>query len=562
MSATRPIEPEDLLEHVEWLVKLAGKLVVDKHAAEDLAQETMVRALRTRPRSDRALRPWLSTVLRNLTRTRARDDGRRSVREQANSRSEYSTDISEQVSSTTETLGFLMSELHRLDDSFRTVVSLRYMRGLDSNQIAKQLGIPSGTVRWRLKRGLELLRERLASRCGGESQADHRLMLVVGTLLEKQAAVGPMVFISAVLVAVLAIWILASAENEPAARAVLSTQQPQEVEGDGELQGQAFDRFGVGSHVSDRTALLSKPITTDRPEPHQLGPDQVAVRVQVLSPEGAPVSGARFRWSSGRDAWTHSNAKGWAVLMLRPHGDRTRTTFSIEKGGFATRTVRADVQVGEWSLLGSILMTPTQTISGTVIDQAGDPVPNTIVLVGPEHTSQLKQEIVRTGPAAWSEYAIQSHETDVDGRFFMTDVPDVPVRLWAANSDTLFASSEVLAGGASDVQISLEPLPRIDAIAGTILGKNGQPAAFAFLHARPAVTPQQVGGADSDNQTWRTKQPRIETDAAGNFCFVPRILAPHVLIAEDPEDRWQDIRIEGVTPGTGGLQLQFLAELE
>src|SRR6185503_15504395 len=46
----------------------------------------------------------------------------------------------------------------RLEEPLRTAVVLRYLRGLDSRAIGRLQGVPAGTVRWRLKRGLELLR--------------------------------------------------------------------------------------------------------------------------------------------------------------------------------------------------------------------------------------------------------------------------------------------------------------------------------------------------------------------------------------------------------------------
>ena len=40
----------------------------------------------------------------------------------------------------------------------REVVLLRYYEGLNASQISERLGIPAGTVRWRLSRGLDVLR--------------------------------------------------------------------------------------------------------------------------------------------------------------------------------------------------------------------------------------------------------------------------------------------------------------------------------------------------------------------------------------------------------------------
>src|SRR5262245_37649420 len=60
-----PIRPEDLLAHAGWLRSLARSLVRDAAVAQDLAQDTLVAALRHPPADDRPLRPWLARVLRN-----------------------------------------------------------------------------------------------------------------------------------------------------------------------------------------------------------------------------------------------------------------------------------------------------------------------------------------------------------------------------------------------------------------------------------------------------------------------------------------------------------------
>ena len=58
----------ELPSHGRWVRALARSLVLDEAAAEDLAQEVQLAALR-RPGSIRgALAPWLARVTRNLAR--------------------------------------------------------------------------------------------------------------------------------------------------------------------------------------------------------------------------------------------------------------------------------------------------------------------------------------------------------------------------------------------------------------------------------------------------------------------------------------------------------------
>src|SRR5262249_61983448 len=79
-------ERDDWLRHASALRRLAASLLGDEHEAEDLVQETWLRAQRSggagrEPR-------WLRSVLRNLVRDRRRGSGRRAQFERAAARSE------------------------------------------------------------------------------------------------------------------------------------------------------------------------------------------------------------------------------------------------------------------------------------------------------------------------------------------------------------------------------------------------------------------------------------------------------------------------------------------
>ena len=63
-----PLHPESLLEHGPRLRALARRLVHDEHAADDLVQETWVRAVERGPASGATPWQWLARVLRNLAR--------------------------------------------------------------------------------------------------------------------------------------------------------------------------------------------------------------------------------------------------------------------------------------------------------------------------------------------------------------------------------------------------------------------------------------------------------------------------------------------------------------
>lgn len=161
----------DLLAQATWLRRLAATLVAGE-AAEDLVQETWLAALKHPPRRSGPLRPWLARVARNLAANLRRGEARRAQHEgraasaapAESARADDPRSLAEEV----EAQRLLAEAVLRLEEPLRSTVVLRYFRGLDSSAIGRLQGASSGTVRWRLKRGLELLRADLEARSGGE----------------------------------------------------------------------------------------------------------------------------------------------------------------------------------------------------------------------------------------------------------------------------------------------------------------------------------------------------------------------------------------------------------
>ena len=160
------IQPEVLLRESTWLQALAEGIVHDEHAAKDVVQATFLRALTHPPRSAGALRAWLGQVTRRFayrTGDRARW-GRR--REEAAARAEAQPSASDLVT---------RASLHRavvdavlaLDEPQRATVLMRFFEDLPPREIAKRHGVPVATVRSRLRRALDRLRDTLDRTAGG-----------------------------------------------------------------------------------------------------------------------------------------------------------------------------------------------------------------------------------------------------------------------------------------------------------------------------------------------------------------------------------------------------------
>ena len=62
-----------------------------------------------------------------------------------------------------EELELVKKALGRLPERYCTVVSLRYLKGMSNQEMARSLGEPEGTIRNRLFRALRLLRDILTT---------------------------------------------------------------------------------------------------------------------------------------------------------------------------------------------------------------------------------------------------------------------------------------------------------------------------------------------------------------------------------------------------------------
>jgi RNA polymerase sigma-70 factor (ECF subfamily) len=126
----------------------------DAGAAEDIAQESFLAAIRALDRFDRRrpFGPWLHRIVVNraIDWTRARK-----------LRAEVELTESAAASEQSEPGGETLAALARLAPEHRAVIVMRYLLEFTPGEIAEALGLPRGTVNSRLRRGLDALEEEL-----------------------------------------------------------------------------------------------------------------------------------------------------------------------------------------------------------------------------------------------------------------------------------------------------------------------------------------------------------------------------------------------------------------
>lgn len=147
-------------EHAAALWRYALRLTGDRARAEDVVQETLLRAWQhpeVTDDSERSARAWLFTVARNMI-----IDDRRSARFR---NVVGSTDVSgapeqstpDEVNAALDRL-LIADAMVQLSAEHRAVIERSYYRGWTTTQIATDLGIAEGTVKSRLHYAVRALR--------------------------------------------------------------------------------------------------------------------------------------------------------------------------------------------------------------------------------------------------------------------------------------------------------------------------------------------------------------------------------------------------------------------
>ena len=172
------------LEFLEPLYATALRLTRNPADAEDLVQDTFVKALRFSDRfaAGSNLKAWLYTILLNTWRNRRRDAARDVVdvdspkveAAEAATDGPAALETPEQMLLRASVREDLQAALDELPEVFREAVWLRDVEEFTYAEIAEMLGIPIGTVMSRISRGRRLLFDRL-SMSSGHVAAEGRL---------------------------------------------------------------------------------------------------------------------------------------------------------------------------------------------------------------------------------------------------------------------------------------------------------------------------------------------------------------------------------------------------
>jgi RNA polymerase sigma-70 factor (ECF subfamily) len=148
---------------------LAYRIVGDRAAAEEVTQEAFISVWRSGARFDAtrgSVRSWLLSVVRNraidFLRSRAGKAPKLTFDDDAVLEQRPAEERTEDEALQRETAAEIQGALGKLPGEQSKVIELAYFGGFSHSEIARILNLPMGTVKGRMRLGLEKIRGELA----------------------------------------------------------------------------------------------------------------------------------------------------------------------------------------------------------------------------------------------------------------------------------------------------------------------------------------------------------------------------------------------------------------
>lgn len=480
MSLSTGLSIEELLEHTSWLRALARRLANDAATAEDVVQDTVLTALRSRPASGVTVRQWLARVVRNFARQSARSSQRRGEREALVARPEAQPSALELVARAAAQRELVQAVIE-LDEPYRSTVLLRFFESLPPREIALRQGVTVSTVQSRLTRALGRLRERLGESHGPDTawlalllplaQPERPLAFTLGGLLVNAKVVLALVSI-AVVATVAAIVrqehrdedvqpVLARAPVEPAQAPALDAPQVSRPE-----LGEAPERAEIEAPAlkaaTESSAPAAKPV--------------YRVRGRLIDAEGVALGGVALQFTSGD-----------TTIAVESRGGTFELETTAPGGAIASTDPRfATVFAGSWradfAIEPLVVVAPTIDVGGSVVDPRQLPVASArVALAMPDGFDvRFGQSLEATRVIDWSA------RTDAVGRFAMTAIPQVAgagLRVLADGYEPALQPEPELSGQDLLFVLKRPVVLATGALRGRVLDGNGWPADGARVAA-------------------------------------------------------------------------------
>ncbi len=547
------------------LLLLAVHVTREEHQAEELVQATFLAAMEAAGRYEagKPLLPWLGGILHNIARNHWRARARRREQALGDEPRDTAAGPVEQLADreTTEQVIRIIEELPR---HYRQVLNLRLVHGLKNVDIAHSLGIPVGTVRARVHRGLDILRAALPAGLTGamlvllegqglaavrKSVVGKAMVLAAGTAAGVVAATaslsGASTFAGALLMKKVAL-VAATA----AALFLGWHYWPDEIP----APSTAEDSKGTVTAKPDRWAAEQEPASPPgRDSRVALAMDGHNANAKglpgwhlhgIVRSGGVPVPGATVRIEIERGgvrdslARVRTDSEGRYQVDLRSLQESP--LLLLATGSIYARAEAAGHWPGDSMFVSKELaslpathvftrdlaLTRGPTVTGRIVDPRGKPVADAAVRVV-ERTDKTQRT---------------PRNTDKDGRFEVA-VPDTTDDLWlVAGKPDVGIASKSLGSVSTGTDVGDVQLLPHGTLSGQVVLEDGD----AYPHAELIIL---RNGTDDEYAWTRGQCPRL---ADG-------VLLPHdaLLVRCDAQGRFQ---VAGLR--TGGYQIAVRRTLQ
>ncbi|HEU0249447.1 MAG TPA: RNA polymerase sigma factor [Solirubrobacteraceae bacterium] len=156
-----------LERHVDAAFSLAYRMVGRRSLAEDVVQEALLSLWRTAPRYDRSrgsVRTWILGITHHRAVDALRRDGVRTSRDVSDDALQEQVPAPERTDAEVirrDQAEVMRAVLDQLPAEQLQVIELAYFGGFTHTEIAEMLKLPIGTVKGRMRLGLEKMRNRI-----------------------------------------------------------------------------------------------------------------------------------------------------------------------------------------------------------------------------------------------------------------------------------------------------------------------------------------------------------------------------------------------------------------
>jgi RNA polymerase sigma-70 factor (ECF subfamily) len=408
MSSLASPDVDRLLAETRWLRRLARSLVRGDDVADDVVQETLLRACGAPLAAVHNLRAWLATVAAGVAARFARTELRRARRHAELPPREDVGDVAAAVART-EAQRRVMAALLALPATYRDVLLLRFQSDLGYAAIAARLGVPLETVRTRIERGLQQLRDQLDRERGG--RAAWALPLV-----PRLPAAAWVAFAAAASVVAVAGW-FAAGRVLPATAELHAARQAIAVQGDAPARQLAIAAAGTASHTArepaagvadDGAPMHANPVprSSEGASHGNRAPASFCVGRIIDSRTGHGIAGAEiyrrdrfviFAPAAGEPPLPEVRTIAAPDGSFRIHsGPQVHEELVVRAAGYATTSLFTNLRGTQGAYggggsavdrpirdLGTIALTKATTVAVIVVDAAGQPAAGAAVwLVG------------------------------------------------------------------------------------------------------------------------------------------------------------------------------------